>query len=122
MDVFIILHLSRSVRFRHKLFLGENKERKMQHYKKCDQIRYFNIFNIINILALLSAEAKLAVLLRVPSLSKVEVFSFPLPHFPRWLCLVDGQLAVSLRRVKRSVICKFQCFCLFDNQQWAVLF
>ena len=26
-----------------------------------------------------------------------------------------------LRRVKRSVICKFQCFCPFDIQQWSVL-
>ena len=41
-------------------------------------------------------------------------------HFLRLFRLVNGQLAISLRRVKRSVICKFQCFCLFDIEQWSV--
>ena len=70
---------------------------------------------------MLSADAKSAILLRVPSLNKVELRNFPLLHFPRWFCLVNGQLAISLRRVKRSVICKFQCFWLFDIQQCSVL-
>ena len=34
MDIFIILQLYRSVRLRHKQFLGKSKERKQQHYKK----------------------------------------------------------------------------------------
>ena len=57
----------------------------------------------------------------VPSLAKVEVRNFSLLHFPRWFCLVNGQLAMSLRRVKRSVVCKFQFFRLFDIQQCSVL-
>ena len=44
-----------------------------------------------------------------PSLTKVEVRHFPLLHFPR-------ELAMSLRRVNRSVICKCQYFCHFDIQ------
>ena len=55
---------------------------------------------------------KSAVLLRVSSLTKVEVRNFPLLHYSRWVCFVDGQLAMSLRRVKRSVICKFHCLSL----------
>ena len=39
----------------------------------------------------------------------------------RWFCFVNEQLAMCLRRVKRSVICKFHCFCPFDIQQWSVL-
>ena len=75
------------------------------------------------LLTLLSADAKSStVLLRVPSLTKVEGRNFSLLHFPRWLCLVYGQLAMSLQQVKRSVICKCKCFCLFDIQQWSVLF
>ena len=97
-------------------------KRGKQHYqKKCKQIRYLNILNIINILTLQSADAKSAILLKFPSLTKVEVRNFPLLNFPRWFCLANGQLAMSLRRVKRSVICKFQCSCLFDIQQRSAL-
>ena len=84
------------------------------------QIRYFNILSMINILTLLSADAKSAILLRVPLLTKFEWYNFLMLHFPRWFCLVNGQLSVSLRRVKRSAICKFLCFCLFDIQHWSV--
>ena len=97
------------------------KWEKQQHYKKLKQIRYFNIFNIINILIMLSDDAKSAVLLKVLSLTKVEVLNFSLLQFPAWLCLVHGQLAMSLRRAKMSVIYKFQCFCLFYIQKWSVL-
>ena len=68
---------------------------KQHYYKKCIQIRYLNILNILNILTLLRADAKLAILLRVQSLTKVEIRNFPFLHFPRWLCLVNGQVAVS---------------------------
>ena len=95
-------------------FRVRTKRRKQHCYKKRKQIRYLNIFNITNILTLQSADAKSAILLRVPSLTKVEVRNFPLLHFPRWFILVNGQLAMSLQLVKNSVICKFQCFCLFD--------
>ena len=74
--------------------------------------------DILTLLVLLSANAKSAVLLRVTSLTKVEVQNFLLLNFPAWFCLVHGQLAMSLRRAKMSVICKCQCFCLFDIQQW----
>ena len=45
----------------------------------------------------MSADAKLAVLLRILSLIKVDVRNFSLLHFPKWLCLIHGQLAMSLR-------------------------
>ena len=70
---------------------------------------------------MLSDDAKSAVLLKVLSLTKVEVLNFSLLQFPAWLCLVHGQLAMSLRRAKMSIICKFQCFCLFYIQKWSVL-
>ena len=69
MDVFIILQLSNDFRVR-------KKRGKQNYYKKRKQIRYLNIFNIINILTLLSADAKSAILLRVPSLTKVEELNF----------------------------------------------
>ena len=68
---------------------------KQHYYKKCIQIRYLNILNILNILTLLRADAKLAILLKVQSLTKAEIRNFSCLHFPRWLCLVNGQLAVS---------------------------
>ena len=69
MNVFIILQFSRSVRLGTNDFWVRTKRRKQHYYKKRKQIRYLNIFNIINILALLSADAKLAILLRVLSLT-----------------------------------------------------
>ena len=78
-------------------------------------------FNILILLTLLSAVTKLAVLLRVLPLTKVQLRNFPLLHFTKWLCLVLGQLAMPLRRVKKLIICKCQCFYLFDIQQWSVL-
>ena len=71
-------------------------------------------------LTLLSADAKSTVLLRVPSSTKVEERNFSL-HFLRWLCLIHGQLAMFPQLVKRLVIFKCQCFCLFDIQQLSVL-
>ena len=78
-------------------FRVRTKKGKQCYYKKRKQRRYLNIFNIINILTLLSADVGWATLLRVPSLTKVEVRNFPLLHFPRgsvWLidnlqCLWD---------------------------------
>ena len=70
MDVFIILQPANG-------FWAKTKRGKQHYYKKRKQIRYFNIFNIINILTLLSGYAKSAILLRVPSLTKVEVRNFP---------------------------------------------
>ena len=93
MDVFIILQLSNDFRVR-------TKRGKQNYCKKRKQIRYLNIFNIINILTLLSADVKSPILLTVSSLTKVEVPNFSLLNFARWFCLVNGQLAMSLRRVK----------------------
>ena len=76
--------------------------------------------DVLTLLTLLTADAESAVLLQVPSLIKVEVHNFMLLHFPRWLCLIHGQPAMSLRRVKWSVIYKWQCFYLYDIQQWSV--
>ena len=59
--------------------------------------------DISALLTLLSA----TVLLRVLSLTKFEVCNFPLLHFPKWLSLVHGQLAMSLRRIKRCQLLRF---------------
>ena len=96
-----------------KSFLGKNKGKKQQHYKK--------VKHMLTLLTLLSVNAKSTVLLKVLSLTKVQVHNFPLLYFPKWLYLVYRQLAMSPRHVKRSVIYKGQCFCLFDIQQWSVL-
>ena len=77
--------------------------------------------DILTLLIQLSADAKSAGLLRVPSLTKVKVRNFPLLHFPKWLCLVHGQHAMSLRHVKRSVICKCKIFMSLRYSQWSVL-
>ena len=67
-----------------------------------------------------SAYAKSTVFLRVPSLTKVQVPNFLLLLFPRWLCLIHGEIDIYLRHVKRSIICKCQYFCLLDIQEWSV--
>ena len=112
MDVFLILQLSaNNLRVRTR---EENKNITINS----------NRSDILTLLTLLSVDAKsavLCVLLRVPSLTKVEVCNFPLLHFPRRLYLTQGQLGMSLRRVKRLVIFKCQCLCLFDIQQRSVL-
>ena len=64
-------------------FRVRTKGGKQHYYKKRKQIRYLNIFNTINILTLLTADAKSAILLRVPSLTKVEVGNFLWLHFMR---------------------------------------
>ena len=68
---------------------------------------------------MLSADSSSTVLLRVLSLTRVQVRNFPLLRLPKWLCLDREQLAMSLQHVKKLVICK--CFCLFDIKQWSVL-
>ena len=50
--------------------------------------------DILTLLTLLSADGKWAVFLNVPSLTKVEVHNFVLLFFPRWFCLMHGQLAM----------------------------
>ena len=81
---------------------------------------YFNIFNIINILILLSANAKSAVLLKSSVITKVEVCNFPLLHIPRCLCLVNGQLAMSLRHVKRTYVNSVSVSSIFNNGQFYI--
>ena len=53
-------------------------------------------------------------------LTKVKVRNLLLLHFFRWLYLVRGQFNMYLWHVKRSVICKCWCFCLFDIQKRSV--
>ena len=78
MDVFIILQLS------------ANDFRVRTKGKNNNITRNSSRFDILTLLTLLSADAKSAVLLRVSTLTKVQVHNFPLLHFPRWLCLVHG--------------------------------
>ena len=74
--------------------------------------------DILILLTLLSVDAK-SVVLRVPSLTKVKIRNFSLLHFPKWLCLVDGQLAVSLLRVKclPFVNANVSVVLIFNNSQ-----
>ena len=102
-------------------------DRNNKHCVKSVQIRsffwsvFFRIWTeygeILRISPYLSVSLRiqLAVFLRVPSLTKVEVRNFLLLHFSRWPCLIYGQLAVSLRPVKRLFIYKCQIFCLVDR-------
>ena len=53
-------------------------------------------------------------------LTKVKVRNLLLLHFFRWLYLVRGQFNMYLWHVKRPVICKCWCFCLFDIQKRSV--
>ena len=68
---------------------------------------------ILALVTLLSADANSAILF---SLTKVEVRTFLLLHFPRWLCLAHGQLGMFLPRVKTLVVCDF-CLSIFKNGQ-----
>ena len=76
-------------------------------------------WDIWTLLTLLSADAKSAVALKPPSSTKVEVHSFLLIHLPRWLCLIHGQLSMSMWYAKRSITSK--CFCLFDIRKYSDL-
>ena len=70
MDVFIVLQLSANyLQLRTK---GKNN----------NIIRNSSRSDILTLLSLLSAHAKSAVLLKVPSLTKVQVRNLPLLHFP----------------------------------------
>ena len=78
MDIFIILQLSVA-----NDFWMRTKRGKQYYYNKRNKIKYLHIFHIINILTLLSADTKSGILLRIPSLTKVEVCNCPLLHIPR---------------------------------------
>ena len=68
---------------------------------------YKTLYNVTKILTLLSADVKSAIILRVLSLTKVEVRKFLLLLFSSRFCLGNGQLAISLQCMKWSVIFKF---------------
>ena len=72
-------------------FMWEQKE------ENNNIIRNASISDILTLLILLSADAKLPVVLRVPSLITVGVRNFSLLHFRRWLCLIHGQFIMSLQ-------------------------
>ena len=111
-DGFIILQLFRSVRLHCKWFSGEKIERKQKHYKKRKLIRCFNIISIAVSWSEIGCSSGVSVI------NQSWSTNFTLLLFLRCLCFIHGQLAVSLRRMKRSVICLCQYFCLFDIQGW----
>ena len=76
--------------------------------------------DILTLLTLPSDDVKSTVFLRVTSLTKVQVRNFSLLHFLRWLCLIRMQFNMYLRHVKKSVMSKFQWFCIFDIQKRSV--
>ena len=45
--------------------------------------------DVLTLLTLLNADAKSGVLISTSSLTKGEVCSLSLPHFPRWICLIS---------------------------------
>ena len=101
-------------------FRVRTKRAKQHYYMKRKQIRYLNIFNIINILKLLGAGAKSAILLRVPSLTKVEVRNFSLLIFPDgsfWL--VDNLLCLcDLWKGRSYVNSNVSVHSIFNNGQF----
>ena len=99
-------------------------KRGIQHYyKKQKKIRYLDVFNIINILILLSeCWREIGYTSEGSVINQSWTKQFPLATFCQMVfCLINGQLVMFLRHVKRSVIYKFQGFCLFDIRQWSVL-
>ena len=87
MDVVIIFQLSSNG------FQVRTKGRKQQYYKKLKQS------DISTLLTLLNADAKSAALLRVPSLTKVELRNISLLHFPK--CF----------QIPKQFMDNFQCLC-----------
>ena len=85
MDIFILLQLSRSVRLCH-----EKNNSTARNASKSDTLKLFT---------LLSADAKSAVVVRVPSSTKVEGCSFSSLHFPKWLCLIHGYVSAKCGKV-----------------------
>ena len=67
----------------------------------------------------ISADAKSAVLLRVPSLTKAEIRNFPSLHFPRWLCwFMDNLLCLcDMWKGLSSVNFNFSVSLIFNNDQ-----
>ena len=84
MDVFIILQVSAND------FWVRAKGGKQQHYKNPSRS------DVLVLLTLVGADAKSAGFFRAPLVTKAELHNFPLLHFPRWLCLLHDQLAMSL--------------------------
>ena len=74
--------------------------------------------DISTLLALLSADAKSAVLLRIRWLTKVEARDFPWLHFPRWLCLVHGQLVSATWKGRSYVNARVSVSSMFNNSQF----
>ena len=112
MDVFIIMQLSVND------FRVRKMGRKQQHCKKLKQIRYFNITNITEYWCEIGCTSEGSIINRSwITQYLLAIFSQRFPNSQ----MVYGQLAMSLRCMKRLVLYKCQCFCLFDVQQWSVL-
>ena len=91
------------------VFRVRTKGVKQQHYEKLKQIIYFNIINIDE------CWCKIGFASEGSFINQSWSTQFPVVIISQ-MALLHGQLAMSLRRVKRSIICKCQCFCLFDIQ------
>ena len=103
MDVFIISQPPSQI-----IFESEQREKNSNITR--------NSSTSLTLLTLLSADEKSAVLLTVPLLTKVEVCIIPSVHFPRWLCLVYGQLATSPGHAKRPYVnANVSVSSIFDN-------
>ena len=70
---------------------------------------------------MLSADAKLAVIVRVPSLTKVWSTQFPVAKFSKTALFVSWTARYASATCEKLVICKCQCFYPFDIQQWSIL-
>ena len=94
-----------------QMIFGWEQSEKQQHYKKLKQIRYFNIINIAE--CWWTSESSVI----IQSWST----QFPVATFSQIALFGSWAFAMSLRCEKWSVICEYQCFFLFDIQQWPVL-
>ena len=84
-----------------KLFLGENKGPKQQHYKKLKQLRYFNIINIAE------CWRKIGCFSNVLVINQSWITQYPVATFSQMFPnsqVVYGQLAMSLSLRQSSVI------------------
>ena len=109
MDVFKIMQLSAND------FRLKAKGGKQQHYKKFKQTRYLNIINIVECWCKIGFTSEGFVI------NQSWSTQFPVATFSQIALFGSWAFAMSLRCEKWSVICEYQCFFLFDIQQWPVL-
>ena len=109
MDVFKILQLSATD------FLVRIKGAKQKHFKKIKQIRYFNIINIALCWWEIDCTFEGSVI------NQSWSSHFPVATFSQ-MALFRSWPTCHISTISEGVfICKCQCFCLFNIQQWSVL-